>query len=145
MVARRRRNNCRQNMIRKHFLKKANNAVHSYSCHKCTMMPFFAESHLEKMSRIDETACDAKAFGRDCPGGSWCCLNGTSKKTECVPCDQSIFGHCLQTSKQLCESHKMTSWNQMADVEEFLYNAGKELSKEAMHTICVKYGITCPV
>ena len=88
---------------------------------------------------IDETACDARVLGKDCPHGSWCCLNGS--KTECVTCDHKIFGKCLSTSHQTCEAHSMKSWNQLADIEQYLYDAGEKVGKDAVEAVCKKYNI----
>jgi hypothetical protein len=93
---------------------------------------------------IDEGVCDAKVLSKDCPHGSWCCLDKTKLKTECVKCDHEIFGACLSTSHQTCDAQGMESWNQLGDVESYLNQAGGSIAKQAAESVCRKYELPCP-
>lgn len=87
---------------------------------------------------IDESACDAKVFGKSCGTGSWCCLNPNTASTTCTPCDDKdpFLGHCLDRPNPLCASHGYKAWNNLADLEDYAYDYASEALKQK---ICESY------
>lgn len=85
------------------------------------------------MASVDESAC-TRNMDKDCPSGSWCCLDATNAaapKSVCKPCDATIFGHCLENAVDLCQKSNMQPWNNFANIEKEVEDAARAMGKQA--------------
>jgi hypothetical protein len=84
---------------------------------------------------VDETACTAAVFGKDCPQGEWCCLN--DKKSQCVPCTATVGGYCSPFSDggdmvKVCEKVGFEPWNDASAAVAKAKEAAAKAAQAAM-------------
>ena len=66
-------------------------------------------------------------------------MNERTAKSECVPCNNTIFGRCLNTPVEACTTAGLKPWNHLADIEQILVDAGKTALQQAFQQAIAKY------
>ena len=95
-------------------------------------------SSSETSGAINESACQAIPWGKSCEKGHWCCLNENSNSSTCTPCKNTDpwWGHCLDRPNETCQAHGYKAWNDLADLEDYVYNYATDAIKAKL---CSKY------
>ena len=75
---------------------------------------------------IDESACDARISGKNCPANSWCCLDAESQKSVCVPCQRTLFGRCVEWESTTCARQGLAPWNELTQHKLDMYDVASK-------------------